>query len=410
MDTTYEIVDLITEIEYPTIAVVDQKAISAGTLIAMASRKLYMKEDSTIGDVAPIINSQAGPQVLGEKFQSPLRAKFRALAQRNGYPEKLSEAFVTDTIEIIEVTWQDGKVEILTGTEYNDLQDRELKKIKKRRTIVREGELLTMSAKEALDLGFSQKTITKIEDIVGDDLEIVYLEKKQSEKMLSYVIRYGWLLLLLGLGGIYLEVKNPGFGFYGIMALVCFGIFFLGNYIVELANYLELILLIAGLALLFVEIFVIPGFGIIGASGFAILFISVLLMMQNFTIPDNFIEFSALQNNLNQVIYVFLASGILFFVTFLGLPKILKKSPLVFNQKLPNQDVSKNKIENERVEEIQSLLNKTGIAVSSLRPSGTIRIGENFYDALTEGDFVLENQPIKVVKVAGSVIYVEPLV
>ncbi len=407
VDTTYEIVDLITKIEYPTISVIEQKAISAGTLIAMSSQKIYMKEDSTIGDVAPIINSQAGPQVLGEKFQSPLRAKFRALAQKNGYPEKLSEAFVTESIEIVEITWEDDRVEVLTGTEYNDLQERELEKIKKRKTIVKKGELLTMSAREAFELGFSTKTITEIKEAVGNNLEIVYLEKKQSEKMLSYVVRYGWLLLLLGLGGIYLEVKNPGFGFYGIMALVCFGVFFLGNYIVELANYLELLLLIAGLGLLFVEVFVVPGFGFIGVGGFVLLFISTLLMMQNFTIPDNFIEFSALQSNLSQIIYVFLGSGVLFFMTFLGLPKILKKSPLVFNQKLPNQSPNKDEMENERLEEIRSLVHKTGKAITSLRPSGTIEIEGNFYDALTEGDFVLEGQLVKVVEVKGNIVYVE---
>ena len=162
------------------------------------------------------------------------------------------------------------------------------------------------------------------------------------------------------------------------MALVCFGVFFLGNYIVELANYLELLLLIAGLGLLFVEVFVVPGFGFIGVGGFVLLFISTLLMMQNFTIPDNFIEFSALQSNLSQIIYVFLGSGVLFFMTFLGLPKILKKSPLVFNQKLPNQSPNKDEMENERLEEIRSLVHKTGKAITSLRPSGRLKLKATF--------------------------------
>ncbi len=408
IDTTYEIVDLITAISFPTIAVIDQKAISAGTLIAMASQKIYMKANSTLGDVAPIMMGQNGPQVLGEKFQSPLRAKFRTLAQKNGYPVKLSEAFVTDSIEILEITWNNGEKEILTGTEYDDLNANELNKIQKKRTIVRKGELLTMSDKEAYELQFSQKTINDLKEAVENDGEIVYLEKQNSEKALTYMVRYGWVLLLLGLGGIYLEVRNPGFGFYGIAAIIAFILFFSGNYLVELANYVELVLLILGIVLLFLEIFVLPGFGILGVGGFVLLFISSLLMMQNFTIPDNFIELATLIDNFNQILYVFLGSGVLFLVTFLTLPRILRKSPLVFSEKLDHQDVS-NQQEVEREIELHQLLEKTGITHTSLRPSGTIIIDEKYYDALTHGDFVDQGKKIRVIEVRGSAIFVEEI-
>ncbi len=495
VDTTYEIVDLILEIDTPTIAVVKQKAISAGTLIALASRNLYMFNNSTIGDVAPIIVGQNGPQVLGEKFQSPLRAKFRALAQRNGYPEKLVEAFVTDSIEIIEVTWDDGKKEILTGTEYNDLLADQLKKITAKKTLIEKGELLTMSDKEALELGFSKKSIADLEEVTQNDLPLVRLEKKNSEIALSYMIRYGWLLLLIGLGGIYLEVRNPGFGFYGIMALVAFALFFLGNYLVELANYWELVLLIIGLLLLFIEVFVIPGFGIIGVAGFAVLFISTILMMQRFTIPTDFIELSTLEENLGQVVYVFIGSGILFFLAFISLPSILRKSPIVFQKKLGREDSklkdsygfspklfkkkvpltpltkddsggddnesakaneptaqqpedqaskekAKSKAEGIAEEDATSrwpdkenatfrgrdeenatfkwrdeedatfrwLLGKEGKTISKLRPSGTVEIEEEIYDAMSDGDFVDVGKAIKVIEVKGNVIYVSEIV
>jgi membrane-bound serine protease (ClpP class) len=81
--------------EGQTVAYVKNKAISAGALIALASSRLVMRSNATIGDCAPITYSSEGPKVLGEKFQSPLRAKFRALAKRNGYPATLAEAMVT---------------------------------------------------------------------------------------------------------------------------------------------------------------------------------------------------------------------------------------------------------------------------------------------------------------------------
>ena len=89
LDAAFDLVDTIMAVKGPTtIALVKKKAISAGSLIALACQKLYMLEATTIGDCAPIVQGGDGtPQIVGEKIQSPLRAKFRNLAQRNGYPE-----------------------------------------------------------------------------------------------------------------------------------------------------------------------------------------------------------------------------------------------------------------------------------------------------------------------------------
>ena len=91
VDSALEIVDHITNIpKSKTISYVTNKAISAGALIALASSELTMKHGTTIGDCAPIMMSSEGPKMMGEKFQSPLRAKFRALAKKNNYPELLA--------------------------------------------------------------------------------------------------------------------------------------------------------------------------------------------------------------------------------------------------------------------------------------------------------------------------------
>ncbi|HMA66659.1 MAG TPA: ATP-dependent Clp protease proteolytic subunit, partial [Desulfosalsimonadaceae bacterium] len=95
VDAALEIVDTILTVPPErSIAFVEKKAISAGALIALSCGDLVMRPATTIGDTAPIIYSQEGPKMMGEKFQSPIRAKFRALARRNGYPEALAEAMV----------------------------------------------------------------------------------------------------------------------------------------------------------------------------------------------------------------------------------------------------------------------------------------------------------------------------
>lgn len=106
LDAAFDLVDTIMAVKgAETIALIKKKAISAGSLIALACKRLYMLEATTIGDCAPIVQGGDGtPQIIGEKIQSPLRAKFRNLAQRNGYPELLSSAFVTPELEILELT------------------------------------------------------------------------------------------------------------------------------------------------------------------------------------------------------------------------------------------------------------------------------------------------------------------
>ncbi|MDR0331247.1 MAG: ATP-dependent Clp protease proteolytic subunit, partial [Chitinispirillales bacterium] len=103
-DAAFDIVDNVTACGAPTAAFVRFKAISAGALIALAADQMAMRPNTTIGDVAPLINTSEGPQMLGEKHQSPIRAKFRALAAKNGYPEILTEAMVTENIAVFEVT------------------------------------------------------------------------------------------------------------------------------------------------------------------------------------------------------------------------------------------------------------------------------------------------------------------
>ena len=108
VDAAFQIVDTLLNFPDTIISYVKTKAISAGALVALAGKKLIMKHGTTIGDVAPLTYSKDGrPEMLGEKYQSPIRAKFRTLAKRNGYPEILTEAMVTKEISVYEVKFSD---------------------------------------------------------------------------------------------------------------------------------------------------------------------------------------------------------------------------------------------------------------------------------------------------------------
>ena len=121
VDSALEMVDALLNVKNAkTIAYITNKAISAGALISLACNQLVMKTNTTIGDCAPITYSNEGPKMMGEKFQSPLRAKFRTLAKRNGYPSVLAESMVTADMEVYRVKL-DGKQVFMDAQEYQDL-------------------------------------------------------------------------------------------------------------------------------------------------------------------------------------------------------------------------------------------------------------------------------------------------
>ena len=159
VDAALDIVDTVSSIpKGKTIAYVEKRAISAGALIALSSNLLFMKDNTIIGDCAPIINTQEGQKMAGEKVQTVLRAKFRALAKRNNYPVKLSESMVSLDMEIYKIV-MDGKTQFIDKKAWDDFTDAEKEKISFKKTIVAKGELLTMDDAEAFDLKFSTKSV-----------------------------------------------------------------------------------------------------------------------------------------------------------------------------------------------------------------------------------------------------------
>ncbi len=298
LDAAFDIVDTIMAVKGPeTIALVKKKAISAGSLIALACKKLYMLEATTIGDCAPIVQGGDGtPQIVGEKIQSPLRAKFRNLAQRNGYPELLSSSFVTPELEILELTatLDKGKkterdtVLIIEGEKYSVLDSAAKAFWGAPKILVKEGELLTMTDKEAQELGFSKGTFkdrAEFETTLAIESRSE-VETTLGEDIASAIAAISGILLILGFGALYIEFKTPGFGLFGIIGIILIGIVFLGQFAPQLDGYIPAILLVAGVVLFLVEIFVMPGTFLFGIGGILCMILALALSFSPSEIPE----------------------------------------------------------------------------------------------------------------------------
>ncbi len=407
VDSALEMVDALINVKNAkTIAFVTNKAISAGALISLACNQLVMKNNTTIGDCAPITYSKEGPKMMGEKFQSPLRAKFRTLAKRNGYPAVLAEAMVSVDMEVYRVKLED-KLVFMDAQEYQDLDKAQKDSITSKKTVVAKGELLTMDDSEAHDLGFSSMSVASLEEMLKQmdlsDQDLTRIQESWSEDLVSFIGMLSPILMLIGLGSLYTEIKAPGFGAPGIIGILCLALVFFNQYLVGLANFTELLIVMIGIVLMGFEIFVFPGFGISGIAGIVCITAGLLLSLQDFVIPDPNLpwEKELLINNMLRVLSSVLGSFLfaLFLLRYV-FPRISKtvQGPYLA------ATLADARLDLPVDTSLQA--GQTGTAITLLRPSGKATIDGERYDVVTQGDFVPKGSKIRVATIKGTKIVV----
>ena len=397
VDAALEIVETLLSIPMgQSISFVEKRAISAGALIALAGNVLVMKENTLIGDCAPIIQTSEGQKEMGEKTQTVLRAQFRTLAKKNSYPEVLAEAMVTKSMEVYQVTLDEETV-YMDKIRFNDLTEQEKARITQKNTVVAEGELLTMDDVEARNLGFSRASVTDLDQALAhlgyENYTLAYMTESWSESLVRFLQPLLPILMLVGIGALYTEIKAPGFGIFGIIGIVCLGLVFLNQYLVGLADYTELLLLLIGTLLVAVEVLVLPGFGMAGIAGILVLAAGLVLSFQGFVVPDPKMPWEGrlLIRNLAMVLGTFLGAMIfsLFMLRYIlpGLSRLIKGPYLeaTLGEALVGSDESRF-----------VAVGQSGMAATALRPSGKVRIGPRRIDAITRGEFLDPGTPVTV--------------
>ncbi len=250
-----------------TVAWVNDRALSAGSLLAMACDDLYMRSHATIGSATPVTIGPGGMAPVAEdpdvkeKSYSHLRAEFRGVAERKGRSWVLAEAMVDPQIEVM-LASVDGARRPISGVERTDLQ-RTGADFEILGTIVPEGRLLNLSGKEAVEMRLADGTRESLDEVLGklgfEAGDVTPLELSASEEVAGFLYLIGPLLLVAGLVLAFLELKAPGFGLPGILAIACFAVLLVGRYLVGLADIPDIILIAVGIVLIAVEILVMPG-------------------------------------------------------------------------------------------------------------------------------------------------------
>ncbi|MGQ0544203.1 MAG: NfeD family protein [Betaproteobacteria bacterium] len=364
VDAAVQIRDALLGAQLPTLAYVNRRAISAGALISLAAEHLVMAPGSTIGAATPVQSGGEGTQAVSEKTVSYVRKEFRATAESRKRPALIAEAMVDADVAIPGV--------------------------------VEKGKLLTLTTEEALKhkvaehrAGSLQAALEAI-GIKGAEL------RRASPNWAENVVRFlthpvlSSLLVTIGMLGILIELRSPGFGIAGAIGVGSLAAFFWGHWLVQLAGWGELLLAAGGVALLLLEFFVIPGFGFAGILGtLALLAALVMSVVGTGATPEYFMLAAG------RIVLSLLVALAASFLLLRYLPRTPFGRRLILDTGLAAEP------EPER-----RWLGKRGRASSPLRPAGIADIEGARVDVVSEGELIEPGTPVEVIRVDGNRIVV----
>ncbi|MFZ2863808.1 MAG: NfeD family protein [Ignavibacteriaceae bacterium] len=363
VDAATQIKDAILSSKILTIGFINNRAISAGALIALSCNKIVMVPGSSIG--AATVVDQSGEKV-GEKYQSYMRSEMRSTAERNGRRTDIAEGMVDERVVI----------EGLTDSTH----------------------LITLTSEEAYKYKIADTLITDYRNVLTafylKNAEIVHVSSNWAEEVVRFLNNpiISSILIMIGFFGLMAEIKTPGWGLPGTAGLIALILFFGSSYILQLASMLEILLFVLGLVLLLAEIFIIPGFGVTGVSGIALILVSIFLALLG---SDPFLDMKTVSMAIIQLSVSLVAALTGIFLLAKFLPKSTAFSRLVLAE---TQTADKGFVS---FPSDTNLIGKTGIAYTTLRPGGTALIDDRKVDVVADSEYIEKDKKIKVIRVEG---------
>jgi membrane-bound serine protease (ClpP class) len=375
----------------PVHVFIDNNAASAGALISIACDSIYIRSGGSMG-AATVVN-QTG-QAMPDKYQSYMRSTMRATAEAHG----------KDTIVA-------GKDTIYRWRRDPKIAEAMVDPSVFIEGLIDTGKVLTFTPAEAMDYGYCEGIAEDVPEVLQklgiEEYTIVEYEPSFIERIIGFLVSpvISGLLIMAIIGGIYFEMQTPGVGFPLGVAILAAVLYFAPLYLEGLAENWEILLFLAGLILIAIELFVLPGFGIAGISGILLVFVALVLsLIENVVFDFEPVDAQRLGVAVMTVV-VGIFGGFLLSL-YLGRKLFTAHSGPFKNLALNTvQDVKAGYLNVES--SFIALKGKTGIAQTVLRPGGKVLIEGEVYDAVTEGGFIDRGEEIVVVKVGTSQLYVD---
>lgn len=410
-----------------TIAYVTTEAISAGAMLSVSCQDIIMRENTTIGDCAPITIGGKLEGVEREKAESFTRAAFARAAEANGYPAALLKAMVTMQTKVYRVkNLQTGDSEFFEDQQLPD--DPNNYDLDGKELIVDDDELLTLTSAQAFEYGIAR---AQVKDRAG---ALAYLEKRDgvtfagkpivletlwSEEMVRWLNSPAVMavLVMIALLGVYIEFNTPGIGLPGLVAVICFAIIIGSKYLIGLANWVEIALFVVGILLILVEFFVLPGFGIAGITGIICVLAGLFGMLiknppDKFPWPNNAVDWSDFSQGALGLSLGFMGFLVLAWLLSKYMPKLPFLGGLILVPAAARQGgtmrISMTKPVESKTLDIN--VGDTGEVVSKLRPTGKARFGDAIVDVVAHGDFIDIGTKVEIIEIHGNRVVVKAAV
>lgn len=407
-----------------TVAYIPTEAISAGAMISVSCQDIVMRENTTIGDCAPV---QMGAKLEGverEKTESFTRAAFQRAAEANGYPDVLLKAMVTMQTKVYRVTnRKTGEKEFFEEHELPD--DKKKYDLDNKELIVKDDELLTLTASQALEYGVARAVVDSragaFEFLAGRDGvtfadEPMVLETLWSEEMVRWLNSPAVMgvLVMLAMLGIYIEFNTPGLGLPGLAAVLCFAIIIGSKYLVGMANWVEVALFIVGLILLVVEILVLPGFGVAGFLGIACILAGLFGMLvknppDRVPWPESQVDWQLFNQGVLGLLFGCVGFVVLAWIITKYLPKLEFLSGLILIPTAAQQSrwgkVSMTAPPEGKIAGVKA--GDIGEVVSTLRPTGKAKFGRAVVDVVAEAEFLEKGTKVEIIEICGNRVVVK---
>jgi membrane-bound serine protease (ClpP class) len=362
VDAAQKIVNALKEAKIPTYAYVNRRAFSAGAMIALATDGVFMRNGSVMGAATPV---DGGGTKAPEKIVSAMRSEMRALAEARGLDPRVAEKMVDETIDLPGVSPR--------------------------------GQLLTLTTAEAVKVGYARE-VSDWNNLMLHLRTVGAPVHNAKANWAENLVRFfthpvvAPMLLSLGFLGLLIEFKTPAFGMAGVGGAILLGLFFGSHYLVGLAGWEELMILVAGIALIGVEMFVLPGFGIAGIAGVLAVLGSVYLSL---------VTHLSSEADMSQAAGILSAAILIVLLAAWALLRALPRSGRFSKSGMMLADATDRATGYLSNPVREELVGREGVALTDLRPSGAAQFGDERLDVVSDNVWISAGTPIKIVRSEG---------
>jgi membrane-bound serine protease (ClpP class) len=401
-----------------TVAYVPERALSGGAIVALGCDEIIMDRHARLGDAGPIVLGEGGLfRHAEEKTRTELTVFLRGLATAKGRPPALAAAMADRTVVIFEFkNVKNGEVRYMTDDELGARADRQDWTRGSQIKDVGQERFFEVNGAKAAEYGLAQGLVSSRAELAQrygvEEKSITVLEEGAVDTAI-YILRLPFivgLLLVIGLVGLYVEFMSPGMGIGGLVAAICFTIFFWSQFLGGTGGWLAVALFLLGVSFVAIELFLFPGFAVSGITGALLILISLVMAIQGSVIPHSSAELTTLSHTL----VVLFLSGVAFTFAAVFISRRMGTLPVFHRLGLPPPDqagvgsgglpVGADGFAPPPVQP-----GDRGIAQTSLRPGGKARFDNRYVDVMADGDFIVKGTPVQVLRVTGNQVWVGPV-